>query len=73
MTLKKLAARLGDRIRQLRHEADLSQEQAATRVGLTRQHFQKLEAGVANPRLDTLFRVAKAFGMSVGELVGSAE
>lgn len=60
---------VGARIRALRQERGLSQDEFAARVGIHRTHPNKLENGKIDPRLSTLVRVADALGVSVGELL----
>jgi transcriptional regulator with XRE-family HTH domain len=52
-------------------EAGLSQEEAARRAGITRVHWQRLESELPNPTVETLFRVAKVFGVPPGELLSA--
>jgi antitoxin HicB len=50
-------------LRKSREELDLSQSDAAKRLGISYQSYQKLEnPNKANPTLKTLEKVAKAFG-----------
>jgi transcriptional regulator with XRE-family HTH domain len=53
---------LGQRIRQLREEAGLSQRTLAKAVGTSQPMIVRLEGGGGVPRLDTLARVAAALG-----------
>lgn len=72
-----LARALGHRLQNLRVERGISQEALANAVGLSRNHYQLLEAGLsdrrearpANPRLATLRRIARQYGMRTSELV----
>ena len=52
-----------NRIRQLRfqHE-EMTQQQLATRVGVTRQTVNAIEAGKYSPSLEVAFRIAHVFG-----------
>jgi transcriptional regulator with XRE-family HTH domain len=52
-----------------RKRAGLSQEELAERAGLHRTAISLSETGKRNPRLDTLVKLAKALGISVGVLV----
>ncbi len=50
-------------LRAIRQELNLSQTEAARRLGISYQSYQKLEnPNKANPTLKTLQRVARAFG-----------
>lgn len=48
---------LHEQLKTRRRALSLTQQQVATRVGMTRQQYQRLEAG-GNPRLDTLNQAA---------------
>ncbi|MDT0116596.1 helix-turn-helix transcriptional regulator [Microbacterium sp. PRF11] len=72
------AQQFGARVRQLRTQSSLTQEQLAHLVGLTQNHVQLIEAGrntskvdgpASNPRMTTLYRIADAFGLSPHELL----
>lgn len=41
-----------------------TQERAAAEAGLALRHYQRLEEGSANATLETLEKVARAFGVS---------
>lgn len=72
MKYERFQQRLASRLLELRQTAGLSQEQLAVRAGITRQHLQRLEAGQNDPKLETVFKLARAFRMSIGELVDAA-
>jgi transcriptional regulator with XRE-family HTH domain len=66
--------RFGDRLRQLRHAAGLSQEQLATKAGLDRTYVSSCERGERNVSLSTICKLAEALGVSPHELLtGLAE
>ena len=54
--------RVRNRIRALRTEAGLSQQQLADLVGATRQTINAIEQEKYAPSLELAFRVARAFG-----------
>ncbi|MEU1309539.1 helix-turn-helix transcriptional regulator [Streptomyces cinnamoneus] len=60
---------MGDRIRTVRLDRDLTQERLAELAGLDRQSVNRIEVGVASPRLDSLLRIADALDVSVAALV----
>lgn len=60
---------LGSRVTELRKKNGLTLEQLATSSGVSRSMLSQIERGKANPTLVVTFRIAKAFGMSIGELV----
>ena len=56
-------------IRRLRFDHDeMTQQELASRVGVTRQTIIALEAGKYVPSLLLAFRLARAFGVSVEEV-----
>ena len=67
MAAKTLEQKFGERVRKCRHAAGLSQLDMLHH-GFSLSHYQKMERGVIDPRLSTLVKLAKAFGVSVGEL-----
>ena len=60
---------LASRIKELRLEKHISQEELAHRSGLSRTGMGFLETGKRWPRLDTLMSVAEGLGISVDELL----
>lgn len=57
---------LTNQIRRLRFEnGEMTQEQLADRVGVTRQTILAIEAGKYAPSLPLAFRIARAFGVSL--------
>lgn len=65
---------LADRLRNLRADSGLSQEEVARRAGISTYTYQKFEKGESkpgtpmNPRLGTLFALSDVFGVDVREL-----
>jgi transcriptional regulator with XRE-family HTH domain len=62
--------RIGDRIRVVRMHRNLTQERVFLAVPMTRSFYQEVEAGRANPSLETLLRIARAIGVPIGDLLG---
>jgi len=60
--------RLGVRLRWLREQSGLTQEEAAEGTGLHAKHIQRLERGAANATLATLVACASAYGTTLGSL-----
>jgi transcriptional regulator with XRE-family HTH domain len=58
-----------DRVRSLRKSKNLTLEQLASLSGVSRSMLSQIERGAANPTLGVAFRIAQAFGMSLGDLV----
>jgi transcriptional regulator with XRE-family HTH domain len=60
---------LADKIKGLRREAALSQEQLAERLGVSRQAVTRWETGLGTPDLDNLVALADLFGVTVDSLL----
>lgn len=60
---------LASRIKELREERGISQEELAHRSGLSRTGMGFLETGKRWPRLDTLMSVAEGLSITVDELL----
>jgi len=58
---------IGVRIKVLRKQAGLTQEQLAEQVGLDSRHLSKLEVGQHFPSLDSLERIAVALNVPLVE------
>ena len=63
--------RLGRRIRTLRKELGLTQEDLAFEVGVNRSYMGFIERGERNPSLAMLNKIAKALGVSLSVLFQS--
>ena len=59
----------GDRVRAYRQQLGLSQEALAAHAGINRTYVASLEAGMRNPSLDLMARLAIALGVDLGELL----
>ena len=57
--------RIGERIRQLRTQQQLTQDQLAALTGLERPHITRIEAGRYSVGFDTLQAIAQALGCTV--------
>ena len=60
---------LGARLQALRRQANLSQQELAKRLHVSRQSISKWELGTAKPDLDNMIRLSELFGVSLDELV----
>ena len=63
---------LQDRVTLLRKKNKLTLNQLASLSGVSRSMLSQIERGQANPTLAVTFRIAQAFGISIGELVEQA-
>ncbi len=70
MLVKGETMKLGEHIANLRKEQNLSQEQLAEMVGVTRQTMSNWELGVTAPNPEQLIFLAKTFHRSVDEMLG---
>jgi len=57
-----------NRMRELRAEHDMTQEQLAAVVSVSRQAIIAIESGKYDPGLPLAFRIARAFGRSVEDV-----
>jgi len=60
---------LGERLRELRLAAGLSQRRLAGKVDVGFPHISKIEAGLETPSTDLLRRLAEVLGVSGDELL----
>ena len=54
---------LSERLRQLRKNAGLSQEQLAEKLDISRQAVSKWEAGSSSPDIHNIVQLGKLYGM----------
>lgn len=59
---------LGERLKQLRKEAGLTQEELAKKVGLKKQNISRYENSHVEPNIRTAKRIADALGVSIEEM-----
>lgn len=64
------ASRIGSRVRRLRLERSFTLNDLAERSGVSRSALSKLENDKASPTYDVIQKLARGFGMSVGEFLG---
>lgn len=58
----------GDRIRKLRLQMGISQENFALKIQMDRTYYASVEKGNRNISLLNIEKIAKGFGMSLSEL-----
>jgi putative transcriptional regulator len=62
-------SRVRNRIRALRFEhAEMTQQELADRVGVTRQTVNAIEGAKYSPSLEVAFRIAEVFGVPLEEV-----
>ncbi len=59
---------VGKRIKELRSEAEISQEVLAEKCGIYRTYLSRIESGTANPTLVVLVALAKSLGVAPHQL-----
>ncbi|MBI2327389.1 helix-turn-helix transcriptional regulator [Candidatus Curtissbacteria bacterium] len=64
-----VSKRIGRRIRRVRLEKNITQEDLAGDAGLNRAYIGYIERGERNPSTDTLVKIAKALKVSPKELL----
>jgi transcriptional regulator with XRE-family HTH domain len=64
-----LNQRVCQRMRAMRKKRGWTLEQLASLSGVSRSMLSQIERGGANPTLGVAFRIAQAFGLSLGDLV----
>lgn len=62
-------SKIGSRIKDLRNEKNMTQEQLAQQLHVTRQAVSSWETGKTQPDIETLTKLASAFGVSAEELI----
>lgn len=60
----------GDRLRELREDRSLTQDQLAEHLKITRQQLSSYENGRFEPNMDTLVSIADFFDVSLDYLLG---
>ena len=61
--------RFGKRVKELRIEREITQEQLSERVGVFRTYMSRIETGVANPTLTMIHALADALEVSAAALL----
>lgn len=61
-------SQLGIRLRRMREERNMTQEQLAGRLGMSRQRLARLENGTTDITFEVLSGMAEVFGVSVPDL-----
>lgn len=65
MNMNKL---LGKRLRELRNERSLTQDQIAQNLNISRQRYARIENGLSDVTLEVLSRVAELFNIKVYDI-----
>ena len=62
-----LRTRFGKRLRKIRREKDITQEQLAEAIGVTGEFISNLERGKSAPSFETVEKLSEALGVDVEE------
>lgn len=60
---------LGLKIRSIRIKRKLRQEDVEELAGVDYKYYQKIEAGTQNPTIRVLYKLAKALGLKIRDLL----
>ena len=63
--MRDIATALGLRIRELRNERHMSQEELAFKAGISAAHLGQIERALKNPTVDTVNKIAGALGVPI--------
>lgn len=63
----------GDRLKQLREESSLTQQELGEKINLTKANISKYETGRLQPNIDTINFLAKYFNVSTDYLLGRTD
>ncbi|MDF2923636.1 MAG: hypothetical protein K0R57_2550 [Paenibacillaceae bacterium] len=64
---------LGERIRKIRKEKDLSQEQLGERAGLSEKYIGQVERGEKNLTIESQYKIAHGLNLTLEELFRSLD
>ena len=60
---------LSDNLKRIRKDNNLSQEQLADKLNVSRQSVSKWESGAAYPEMDKVLQICKMFNLNIDELL----
>ena len=63
-----VAKQLGLRIRELRNERHMSQEELSFKAGISPAHLGQIERALKNPTIDTITKISAALDIPVADL-----
>lgn len=66
--MEEFQKRFGVYLKKLRKERTLSQDDLSGITGLSKQYISTVERGLSRPGIDTLWKFANAFGVTVSDL-----
>ena len=71
--VKKMNIDIANRLYELRKKNNLSQEELAEKIGVSRQAVSKWERAEASPDTDNLILIARLYSVSIDELLSTEE
>ena len=69
MKEKELLVKIGERIVELRTEKGMTQQELAAELDYEKSNMSRLESGRVNPRIATLYKVAKVLNVTLSDLL----
>ena len=60
---------LADNLKRIRKDNNLSQEQLAEKLGVSRQSVSKWESGLSYPEMDKVLQICNLFNLNINELI----
>ena len=60
---------LADNLKRIRKDNNLSQEQLAEKLGVSRQSVSKWESGLSYPEMDKVLQICQLFNLNINELI----
>ena len=70
MSNDKLKSGMGERLRRLRFDNDLTQAEVAQKIGVTQQTYSRYESGDAKPDSETIIKFCELYGVTADYLLG---
>jgi len=64
---------IGERLKGLREVLDIPAEEVANLIGVTMEHYEKMESGEADPSVYRLSKIAKRYGIALDVLLFGEE
>ena len=64
-----MKSNFADNLKKIRKENNLSQEQLADKLGVSRQSVSKWESSAAYPEMDKVLQLCKMFNLNIDELL----
>ena len=56
---------LGGKIKQMRNQKGLTQEELAKRIGANKSYISRIEKGITVPSVATFYRIINALGLTI--------